>query len=213
MLVQEAQRWRWPLRSSLCHTTVGRNLARLLTILEIPLAHETVLAQAAFNRKVRTYWLLSGALICTATVVGILLLPIWFLVGTHFTERYLKHMSCVLTERSLKVSRGIFVRQEQTVPLDKITDLALIEGPVMRCFDLQAIKVETAGHSSAGALITLVGIVDARKFRDTVLRQRDAVASAAHSAPTETIADPLKGSDELLREIRDTLMRIENKLP
>ena len=94
------------MRSSLCHTTVGRNLARLLTILEIPLAHETVLAQAAFNRKVRTYWLLSGALICTATVVGILLLPIWFLVGTHFTERYLKHMSCVLTERSLKVSRS-----------------------------------------------------------------------------------------------------------
>ena len=138
---------------------------------------------------------------------------IWFLVGTHFTERYLKHMSCVLTERSLKVSRGIFVRQEQTVPLDKITDLALIEGPVMRCFDLQAMKVETAGHSSTGALITLVGIVDARKFRDTVLRQRDAVASAAHPAPTQGIADPLKGSDELLREIRDTLMRIENKLP
>ena len=177
------------------------------------MADETVLAQAEFNRKVRTYWLLTGALICTATVVGILLLPIWFLVGTYFTERYLTHMSCVLTDRSLKVSRGIFVRQEQTVPLDKITDLALIEGPVMRWLDLQAIKVETAGQSSAGALITLVGIVDAREFRDTVLRQRDTVASAAHSAPSEAIADSSGGSDELLREIRDTLMRIETKLP
>jgi len=177
------------------------------------LADEIVLAQAEFNRKVRTYWLLSGALICVASIVGIVVLPLWFLLGTYFTERYLRHMRCVLTDRSLKVSRGMFVRLEKTVPLDKITDLALIEGPIMRLFDLQALKVETAGQSSAGALIKLVGIVDAREFRDTVLRQRDAVASAALSAPSDMGAVPAEPDDALLREIRDTLIRIEEKLP
>ena len=88
---------------------------------------ETVLAEAAFNRRVRSYWLLSGTLICVVSVVGILALPFWLLLGRLFTERYLQHMSCVLTDRSLKVSRGIFVRQEKTVPLDKITDLAVID--------------------------------------------------------------------------------------
>lgn len=174
---------------------------------------DIVLAQAEFNRKVRTYWLLSGALICVASVVGILILPLWFLFGTYFTERYLKHMKCVLTDRSLKVSRGMFVRLEKTVPLDKITDLALIEGPIMRLLGLQAMKVETAGQSSAGALIKLVGIVDAREFRDTVLRQRDAVASVALSTPSETGAVPSAPDEALLRDIRDTLMRIEEKLP
>ncbi len=173
---------------------------------------ETVLAEAAFNRRVRSYWLLSGTLICVVSVVGILALPFWLLLGRFFTERYLQHMSCVLTDRSLKVSRGIFVRQEKTVPLDKITDLAVIEGPIMRYLDLQALTVETAGGSAQGALIRLVGIVEAREFRDKVLRQRDAVSDAGRSTPHEPGSTTAK-NDDVLEEIRDTLLRIEKKLP
>ena len=177
------------------------------------MATEIILAEAEFNRSVRTYWLLSGSLICVATIVGIALLPFWLLLGHYYTERYLQHMSCVLTERSLKVSRGVFVRQEKTVPPDKITDLALIEGPIMRYLDLQAVKVETAGASSPGALIQLVGIVQAREFRDKVLRQRDAVASLTSVAQPEQGVAPLAGDSELLKEIRDALLRIEERLP
>ena len=141
------------------------------------------------------------------------MLPFWFLLGNYFTERYLQHMSCVLTDRSLKVGRGMFVRLEKTVPLDMITDLALIEGPIMRYFGLQAVKVETAGGSTPGALIKLVGIVEAREFRDTVLRQRDAIASAAFPVSTEAASVVAGQDDTVLREIHDTLLRIEQKLP
>lgn len=175
------------------------------------MVEETVLAEARFNRKVRTYWLMSGTIVLAATIVGIVLLPIWWLLGHYFTERYLRHMSCTLTTRSLKVSRGMWVRTEKTVPLDKITDLALIEGPIMRYLDLQAVKVETAGASSPGALIRLVGIVDARAFRDTVLDQRDAVASLPAPNEQHAVGDAADGA--LLREIRDALIRIEKKLP
>jgi putative membrane protein len=181
--------------------------------MEDPLADEVVLAEAQFNRKVRTYWLLSGTLVLVATIVGIVLLPFWLLLGHYFTERYLQHMSCILTDRSLKVSRGIFVRTEKTVPLDKITDLALIEGPIMRHLGLQAVKVETAGASSPGALIRLIGIVDARDFRDTVLRQRDAVSASSQPAAAELQAAGGERDEKLLGEIRDVLLRIEKKLP
>ena len=60
---------------------------------------ETVLAEATFNRRVRSYWLLYGSILCVVTVVGIILLPVWLLFGHFFTERYLQHMSCVLTDR------------------------------------------------------------------------------------------------------------------
>ena len=177
------------------------------------MAAEVVLSEASFNRSVRTYWLLSGSIICVASVVGILLLPFWLLLGHFFTERYLQHMSCVLTDRSLKVSRGLLVRQEKTVPLDKITDLALIEGPIMRYLDLQAVKVETAGGSSPGSLVTLVGIVGARDFRDTVLRQRDAVVGGSPADSVLTGASNQASRDPLLVEIRDALLRIEERLP
>jgi len=177
---------------------------------------EIVLADAEFNRKVRTYWLLSGSLICVVSVVGIVLLPFWLIIGNYFTERYLQHMSCQLTDRSLKVTRGILVRQEKTVPLDKITDLALIEGPIMRYLDLQAIKVETAGASAPGAFVTMVGIVGARAFRDTVLEQRDRVSAlgSGGSGVSSPAAIAVPGGDtEVLREIRDVLIRIEERLP
>ena len=184
-----------------------------------PVAEEAVLAEASFNRSVRSYWLLNGTIILTVTVFGIVLLPIWWLVGFARTERSLRRMRCVLTERCLKLRKGVLVRQEKAVPLDKITDLALIEGPVMRLLDLQALKVETAGTSTPGSFITMVGIVDARAFRDTVLDQRDRV-SVSGSAPMRSLPSngdlEGTGSPEVLsalQEIRDVLVRIEDRLP
>jgi len=173
---------------------------------------ETVLAEATFNRRVLSYWLLYGSILCLVTVVGIILLPVWLLFGHFFTERYLQHMSCVLTDRTLKVSRGILVRQEKTVPLDKITDMGLIEGPIMRYFGLQTISVETAG-SAAGALIQLVGIDGAREFRDKVLHQRDVVVAGSQQALPEAVVSASTNDGQILVEIRDALLRIEERLP
>lgn len=178
-----------------------------------PISTETVLVEATFNRKVRTYWLLNGVILCVVTVVGIAFLPLWLLFGHYFTERYLKRISCTLTNRSLKVTRGILVRQEKTVPLDKITDLGLVEGPIMRYLGLQAISVETAGQSAQGALIQLVGIEGAREFRDAVLRQRDAVMTGSTPALPEAAASASTSEAQVLVEIRDALLRIEERLP
>lgn len=182
------------------------------------MADPRVLREARFNPKVKNYWLLSGSIGLFFSVVGIPLLPIWWLVGQWATSRYLERMTCTLTERSLKVSRGILVRREMTVPLDKITDVGLVEGPVMRWMDLQAVRIETAGQSTSGAAVQLVGIENGRAFRDEVLRQRDietgrgteaaAPESTGAGAPADTGATAV-----LLTEIRDALLRIEARLP
>ncbi len=186
------------------------------------MSDDVVLVEAEFNRKVRGYWLLSGTVLLVLTIVGVVLLPFWLLLGHFLTERYLQRMSCTLTERSLKVTRGILVRQEMTVPLDKITDVGLVEGPIMRYMDLQAVKIETAGQSTAGAAVQLVGIVNARQFRDTVLRQRDKVSdrggavAALPAGGTSPSGESALGNSEtrlLLTEIRDALVRIEGRLP
>lgn len=182
------------------------------------MAEVATLREAEFNPKVRSYWLLSGTMILVATIVGIVLLPIWWIVGMWATQRYLDRITCTLTERSLKVSRGILVRQEMTVPLDKITDVGLVEGPVMRFLDLQAVRVETAGQSTAGAAIQLVGVRNARGFRDAVLDQRDRVSDlkqvgAGSSDSAEGAALPQGAAvTALLTEVRDTLQRIEGQI-
>lgn len=177
------------------------------------MSEEKVIWDADFNDSVTSYWLLNGALICIFTVVGIIVLPFWYFIGKWLTRRYLASHQCTLTDRSLKVSKGIWVQTEKTVPLDRITDLGIVQGPIMRYFDIEALSVETAGQSSSSSLVQLAGIKEGRKFRDAVLQQRDTVVGSSEEKMAVSNSSPTTGNKhmELLTEIRDTLMRIEKK--
>jgi putative membrane protein len=176
------------------------------------MSEATPLRKAQFNPKVCTYWLSSVTLVLTLTIVGIPLLLLWLPIGFFVTRRYLDRMECLLTEKALKVNKGIFVRVEKTIPLEKITDMGMVQGPVMRYFDLHTLTVETAGQSGEGALVSLTGIKDAKEFREAVLNQRDAISGPSpQAAPAKAGTEP-DGASSLLSEIRDSLLRIEAKL-
>ncbi|GMQ81390.1 MAG: PH domain-containing protein [Rhodothermia bacterium] len=173
---------------------------------------EKVIVRAKFNPDVRKYWLLSGVWILLVSVVGIPLLIFWWFLGMYFTGRYLERMECLLTEKSLIVRKGILIRVEKTVPLEKITDLGMVQGPIMRYLSIEKMTIETAGQSAEGALISLTGIVEAGEFRKQVLNQRESLRSG--SSPSEL--PPASTSDvqmvDVLVSIRDSLSRIEKKL-
>ena len=178
------------------------------------MAEERIIREATFNPKVRTYWLGQSCFIMAATVFLIPLIPIWFFLATPFAERFRRSLSCVLTDRSLKMKRGVFVRIEKTVPMDKITDVGLVQGPIMRWLGLEAISVETAGQSMASS-INMLGIDGTREFRDAILRQRDAYLEANRSrepSAPPALSPPVDSAEPFLRDIRDTLHRIEQHL-
>ena len=176
------------------------------------MSEETIIRTAEFNPKVRTYWLLSGALVLTVIVVGIPLLLLWFPFGRMVTQRYLDRMDCVLTNKALKVSKGILVRTEKTIPLEKITDMGMVQGPLMRRLGLHTLTVETAGQSGQGALVSLTGIVEARSFREAVLAQREAISSHGTSVTSDAMTPAPSDDNSVLLEIRDSLLRIETRL-
>ncbi len=171
-----------------------------------------ILEVAKFDSRVKNYWLLSGTLLCIVTVVGIPFIPVFLVLGLFFTGKYLDAMECELTDRSLRVKKGLLNRIEKSVPLDKITDLAHYQGPIMRMMGIEGLKLETAGQSSGpgGSLVSLVGVKDARAFRDAVLTQRDIVTENRRE---DSSAPPSSQSDgPVLVEIRDALLRIEERL-
>jgi putative membrane protein len=179
------------------------------------MSNDTIIKDAEFNDAVTTYWLLNGILLCIVTVIGLPFLLVWLIVGKWATRKYLASHKCTLTDKSLKVSKGILTKIEKTVPLDRITDLGIVQGPIMRYFDIEALSVETAGNSSGMSLVQLTGIKDGRAFRDLVLAQRDKVtlSSNASTSPADEVS---VGSNDqtiqLLTEIRDTMRNIETKL-
>jgi putative membrane protein len=103
------------------------------------------------------------------------------------------------------------VRVEKTVPLEQIQDLSLNSGPFLNAFGLASVKVETAGNSGPNqADMTLPGLVDARAFRNAVLDQRRRLRKGDRPAAAELGGE---GMLEVLQDIRDTLKRLEARLP
>ncbi len=168
---------------------------------------EKILVNAAFNPKVKTYWMMSLLIISGLTVVGIPLLILSIPLFLFLSGKMLKAMSATLTDRKLVVKRGIWFTEEKSIPLDKITDVSMSQGPLMKLFGLRRLAFETAGQSSQGALVSLVGIIDAADFREAILNQKENVnsRSSQQSEPTEQPVSDLQALTQSVQRIEAML--------
>lgn len=175
---------------------------------------EHILEHGRFNPRLKTYLFINFALILVMTIFGVVLLiltPLWW----YLLDRYYRSLECNLTEKFLKVRVGVIVKREKNIPLEQITDMGIVEGPLMRMVGVKRVTVETAGQSAAGALVRLIGLEDIESFRDAVLKQRDQLRQ--NSMPTYQNAatdgsDPVEQPGDLQPEILATLQRIEKLL-
>ncbi|MEQ9095381.1 hypothetical protein AY599_16525 [Leptolyngbya valderiana BDU 20041] len=183
-----------------------------------PSRRHRVLREASFDPKLSSYYLISGVIVLVVCIVTIPLAVVYFFVGKLLIDKYIERLSCTLTERTLEIRKGWLNRVESTVPLEKITDLQMIQGPIMRAMGLHGFKVETAGQSAGpgGHLVSLIGIVDAPGFREAVLDQRDELSegrSRRSNADSEMPAATMPAeSTAVLTDIRASLHRIEKLL-
>lgn len=174
--------------------------------------NEQILTRVQFDPRLKTYSLIVSSWTMLFTIIGIPLLVPWLLgLGQYVHRRQFESLEAELTDRSLNIRKGFLFRTQKNVPLDKITDLAVSEGPVLRHLGLCSLRVETAGGGANNAMgqAYLPGVIDALAFRDAVLEQRDRVTSGTVKlgAPLEESAG--EGQAEVLREIHASLGRIE----
>ncbi len=169
-----------------------------------------VIAEAEFDPKIANHGRSLVSLIMAATIVGIPFIPIAFLISRWYFTRYLQRISLRLTTNAVETRKGVFFRQEATIPLNRITDVALHDGPLMRHYGLRGLRIETAGGGGESAEGDMIGVIDAAEMRDAILRQRDAVQETrASGTPTPWAAT--NASSDILVEIRDILARIEEQ--
>ncbi|MBT2151826.1 MULTISPECIES: PH domain-containing protein [Pseudoalteromonas] len=170
---------------------------------------ELALKTASFNPKVKSYWITLGVITCLVCLVGIPLIPIVALIIWIVAGRMLAAMSANLLERKLVVKRGILFKEEKSIPLEKITDVGLSQGPLMRLFGLYRLSFETAGQSGHGALVSLLGVVNASEFREAILTQKDNLTS---DQPAQSNNDEPQSQVELIRSLTYSVKNIEQML-
>ena len=166
--------------------------------------NETVIDKATFDKKVKQYWLVYWLFFSSILVISIPLIPIVIVVVLLVSQKILNAMSAELLERKLVVKRGILFKVEKSIPLEKITDVGMVQGPLMRFFNLYRLNFETAGQSGTGALVSMIGIVDAANFRERILTQKDELQMLN---TTSEKASPESPDD--LKELVESVKRIE----
>lgn len=183
------------------------------------MTEEVILNKATFNPKVKTYIFFVVLFFLITSIIGILVIPFWvFGLGQWLSAKFFKTLSCEISNKNLKFSKGLILHIEKTIPLENIQDLSFIGGPILRYFGLTLIKIETAGggggHHNQN-MMSMLGINDAENFKTQILQQRELVKNRTNSSGF--IASDFKQSTfndntQLLIDIKNELVEIKNSL-
>ena len=74
---------------------------------------------------------------------------------------------------TLRADGGVFFLFRKSILLERITDVALVQGPLLRFFNIWAIRIQTAGWAEHGA--TLYGIRNPEEIRELILSRRQRI--------------------------------------
>ena len=173
-----------------------------------------IIMEGQFDRRYIGYYRIWVSMFLVITAVGILFIPFWLIFSLWYGPESIRRLSVRLTPTTLEIGKGVYFRKEITIPLSRITDVRLHDGPLMRFFRIRGLKVETAGQSgqTSGTEGDLIGVIDAVEFRDAILRERERSVEGVQPAATPTPSPATSGdTDSVLTEIRDILARIESK--
>ena len=144
---------------------------------------------------------LAGILLTPPAVFLTVALGVIFYVALHLrydTTRY------VITDRSLRVRRGIWVIKEVTITFENVQNVEVRQGPLQRHFGIADVIIETAGGGGGDA--AQQGCLDTHRVREIIVgrlrESRHAGLGDDMSEHTETPGCWSPQHVTVLREIR-----------
>lgn len=111
-----------------------------------------------------------------------------------------------VTDSEISWKRGIWFRQTGIVPYTRITNIDIIQGPIMRALGISTLRIQTAGYSGqAAAELRLQGIEEPEALRELIM------GFVRGSAPvaTGTYAETASPEMQLLQEVREIKRLLE----
>ena len=184
------------------------------------MTEEIILNEATFNPKVKTYIFFVVLFFLITSVIGWIVIPFWiFGLGQWISGKFFKTLSCQITNKNLKFSKGLIIHIEKTIPLENIQDLSFIGGLILRYFGLTLIKIETAGGGGGAHnqnLMSMLGINNAESFKTQILAERERVIREKHSYTGNSSQNFIPANNaldsQLLIDIKNELIEIKNAL-
>jgi len=139
------------------------------------------------------------------TIVLVILFFVW-------VSLYYASMWYELRDDEMSWKRGVWFRKTGIVPYNRITNLDIRQGPVMRALGISTLSIQTAGYSGqAVPEIRIEAIEQAEELRELIRtrvresgRSGDGTGSGAPVLPSRTASTDMQILDEV-RKIRTLL--------
>ena len=122
-------------------------------------------------------------------ILMIVLVGVWFLgaglvlalihaftLGPWLSKKQSHALKYWLDGTTLRVDQGVFFLKRKAIPLDRVTDIVLAQGPLMKWCGIWELRIQTAGTGQAIPEASLYGVTDPEKTRDTLLKVRDEIS-------------------------------------
>ncbi len=150
---------------------------------------------AAFGDSIFT---LIGQISLIVLVVLLIFVLVW-------AGLYYKSVVYHLNDTEMTWKRGVWFRKTGIVPYNRITNVDIVQGPVMRMFGISNLKIETAGGNSGknSPEIQLEGIADPEPLRSMIMDfvRGNAPSAAATGVSFGQRAAPTNDMQALLTEV------------
>lgn len=106
--------------------------------------------------------------------LGLVVALLYAVTWGQFLPRQQAEALCYWLEgTTLRADSGVYFLKRKAIPLDRITDLVLVQGPLLRWCGIWAIHVQTAGLGQGMPEAVLYGLDRPEQIRDELLRARD----------------------------------------
>jgi membrane protein YdbS with pleckstrin-like domain len=115
--------------------------------------------------------------------LGSVLALLWVAwLGRWLPRRQVEALRYRLDGSTLRIDSGVYFLRRKAIPLDRITALVLVQGPLMRWMGIWGLKVQTGGAGLGAAGAILLGLKEPEKVRDVILQARAQLAEVRAKA-------------------------------
>jgi uncharacterized protein len=162
-------------------------------------------------------WLVPIILFSPRPVAAGIAIPVLAVIAfvVYWIPLYYASVTYMLTTTEITWQRGVWFRQTGIVPYNRITNVDIMQGPLMRYSGFSALRVQTAGYSAqARAEIVLNGIEDPKDLQEKIMSfVRKTGPVATEGEPEAPQGEGLAGDAVVteLRAIRHLLERLVEK--
>lgn len=169
-----------------------------------------------------TFWLIFPAMdepffvyviygACALGAAGVIWIVIWAVL-------YYKSVVYRLNNTEMTWKRGVLFRKTGIVPYDRITNVDIVQGPIMRLFGIYHLKIDTAGGSGKDkSEIRIEGIENPEPLRAMIMdfvrgKKPSAAATGTNYGKHDAMPAPAKGSGDDMKALLEEVAAIRKLL-